>query len=160
MSNKTKVLISLLVIAASVAVGRFSLPAKIVEKEKIVFQDRIVEKQVDSSNTTTNKHVDTIVTKKPDGTTITETKDDSVVLNNTVDKTDKTDTTKSTTDKEKTTTYDKGTFLVSASIKANLTSSAGWAYGAIVDKRVIGPFHMGAFGFTDSTFGMSVGIGF
>lgn len=148
-----------------VAVGRFTLPSKIVEKEKIVFQDRIIEKKIEvSASQKKNNKVYTKVEKiLPDGTKTIESKivnQDVTVTNNKTNQS--TDTTISqTTEKEKTITYSKQDMIIAFGMSGrldNLTGKIG--YGGIVEKRLIGPIYIGVMGYTDRTYGFNIGLGF
>jgi hypothetical protein len=159
MSTKVKVIISIVVIAASVAVGRFTLPAKIVEKEHIVYQDKIVEKIVYQKDETTKTRKVTIKFSKtlPDGTKTTETKiyytnDIELNENQTIDK--KEDITVDKT-KEKTTTNSKNDWLISGAVEFN---GSDLSYGLMVNRRILGPFYFGGFGFTTKEYKLSGGV--
>ncbi len=163
--NIKKGLAALGILILGLAIGRFSLPAKIVEKEHIVYQERIVEKKVEVTNIKQKDHkiyVRIEHTDKDGGKTVetrimddktTDTKD-SVTDN-------KTDNSSTVVDKEKTTTYSQQSTIISLSAKAQLNNwSAGPAYGLLLQKRLIGPLYVGGFGFTDMNFGLSAGLAF
>ena len=150
--------LGLLVVAVAVAVGRFTAPSKIVEKEKIVTVEKIVEKKV-YVNTTNKKNRKTLirlVTVKPDGTRTTETRivDNSELVINQSGSSDRTEDVTKTTDKSKVTEFKKESTIVSAAMKWPQT------YGLAVDKRLLGPIWVGGFGFMDQSFGLKLGVGF
>lgn len=163
MTNKKLAAILLLVATVSAAFGRYSAPSKVVEKEKIVYQDRIVEKKVyiHTKVKKNNKVTIRLVTIRPDGTKTIETK---IFDRNEIDivqkgENVKTDDITQTTDKEHITEYKQPDWLISAAYKIdtqNLTS--GYAWGLTMNRRFLGPIFGGAFGFTDRTFGLSLGL--
>lgn len=158
MNNTTKKVIGLAVLfAVGVAVGRYTLPAKVVTKEIVKVEIREVEKKV------TNKHTDKVVviveTKKPDGTVVTEKRivDKSVI--DTV--TDKTKDTKSESNKETTKEYAKNAYSIRALVGKDFSSAASpLVYGAAFDRKFLGPITVGVFGFTSGLGGVSVGLNF
>jgi hypothetical protein len=157
-----KVLIALLVLGVGVAIGKFATPSKVVEKEVIKYVDKIVEKKVYVKDTTkkNNKVTVRFVKILPDGTKTIETKtyDNSVIeitQNGTIDTNKETTLDKST---EKVVEYKKNDWMVSLGVKTDLGFVP--AYGITVDRRIIGPFYLGAFAFTDQSFGLKVGISF
>ena len=160
-----KVLIVSGIFIGGAAIGRYSLPAKVVEKEKIVYQDRIVEKTVEVKDTKKKDNKVYTRTEKttPDGTKTVETKITDNDVSETADNTklNKAQDTTTTTDKEKTVTYNNQSTLISVGAKMDTANStAGVTYGLFVSERVIGPLYMGVFGFTDRSFGISAGVTF
>jgi hypothetical protein len=158
-------LIVVTVFAGGVAAGKFSGPAKVVEKEHIVYQDKIVEKVVkvvDTKRKENRVYLKT-VTISPDGTQKIETK---IVNKDQIDTVDKSNTHKdenstTTTDKEKTTTYARQSTIISLGMKSNLSTPLGTpVYGLFVNERIFGPLYMGTFLFTDKSFGLNAGIAF
>lgn len=162
MNNVKKGLVIITVLVFGITIGRFTLPAKIVEKEHIVYQDKIIEKQVEVINVKKKDHkIYTKIEKQsPDGTKTIET---HITTDNSVDITDnKTNsTTKATTtveDKTKETTYSTQNTLVLLGVKTS--PNVGYDYGLFINKRLLGPVYVGAFGFTDRSFGLNVGLSF
>ena len=145
------------------AVGRFSLPAKIVEKEKIVFQDKIIEKKVEVKDIQkkNNKIYIKIEKTSPDGTKTVETriidKDETSSNTNTSD--DKSQDTTQISDASKETIYATKDWLLSAAVNYS-TSSSTMNYGVIAQRRILGPVYVGVYGFSDGTFGGSCGLSF
>lgn len=160
-----KGLIVLGIFVVGLAVGRFSLPAKVVEKEHIVYQEKIVEKKVDVTaiKKKDNKTYVRIEKTSPDGTKTVETR---IVDTGTTDTTDtdkdQTDTAVSKTDdKSKVTTYDKNGFLLSVGADNSFNRNPLMpSWGVLINKRLIGPFYLGGFVFTDGVYGLNVGLGF
>jgi hypothetical protein len=157
------ILLALGLLIVGAAFGRFTAPSKVVEKEVIKYQDKIVEKVVYVKDTSEKKHqvTTTTVTTKPDGTKVETT---VITFDDNTDTTqknsdNKTDTSETDTTKEKTTTYAKDQYLVSISQKLNI-SDKNMSFGGSFNKRVLGPIYVGAFGFTDGTIGASIGLSF
>lgn len=158
MNDLTKKLLGLAgLFAIGVAVGRYTLPAKVVTKEIVKVEIREVEKKV------TNKHTDKVIviveTKKPDGTVVTEKRivDKSVI--DTI--TDKTKDTKSESNKETTKEYVKNQYSVRALVAKDFSNATSpLVYGAAFDRKFFGPITVGVFGFTSGLGGVSVGLNF
>ena len=159
-----KILIILAVLGVGMAIGRFSLPAKVVEKETIVYQDRIVEKTVENKATKQNKHKTYVKFEsiKPDGTKTIETRivDNSVSKTNDNKTNDTTTETTSKTEKSKETTYSRQDTIISILADIQLGTLATPSYGLMVQKRIIGPIYINGFGMSDKTVGIGASIGF
>lgn len=160
---KQKILLiigGVVLLASAVAVGRFTTPTKTVEKEKIVYQDKIITKIVYQKDTSHRKNKVTIKFVKilPDGTKTIETKtyDSSEIEILEKNNLDQTKDTKTVIDKEKLVEFQKGDWMFSFGVKSDLGFNP--AYGVFINRRILGPFYLGAFGFTDQTFGASAGI--
>src|SRR5271157_5250451 len=98
-----KVLVASGVFLIGLAIGRFTLPAKVVVKE--VVKTEIVEVEKKDTATQNNKVQIVTETKKPDGTVVTETK---TVDKSTIETKDDTNTnTNIVSNKETTTEYSK-----------------------------------------------------
>lgn len=163
MRLRYKILIGLAALLSAFAVGRFITPTRVEEKEKIVYKDKIVEKKVyvKAVNKKDNKVTVITVTVKPDGTKTTETKivDKDQTL---IDETGKTDIVKDTTSTKETSKVVENKhddWLLSLAVKSNFNKLVP-DYGATAQRRILGPFYLGVFAFTDSTFGGSIGISF
>lgn len=157
MSTKSTLLCICAAGVIGVAVGRFSLPAKVVVKTQTVE----VEKRVAVTDRAKQDNSVTTVTttKKPDGTitTVTETRKD---VHTDVVSRSKTDDTKDSRT-EKTTTYDRGKFTISGLIITSpLSGQAPMAYGLDVSYRVLGPFSVNALGATNGLVGIGLGVSF
>jgi hypothetical protein len=139
------------------AVGRCTLPAKIVTKT----ETKIVQQEVKAENKaiTTKRNVDTTVTTKPDGTRVVETKDLSVVTDILAEK----DQTKVQSDHidEKTVTYSKPSWMLGIGAGIHATSlKDGAIYSAQIQKRMLGPIWIGGSAQTDGFMGLSVHLEF
>lgn len=158
-TTKTKVIISVVVVAGAFASGRYLTPEKI----KIEVKTVEVEKKVKDTSTDTNqnKKKDTkiVETKKPNGeivteTTITETTviDKKKEEQETIAKIDKKDSTSETT---------KGDSKVTINALGGFDFRTGLpVYGASVTKPVAGPLTLGVFGLSNTTVGASLGLQF
>lgn len=162
--NVKKGLVVVGALVLGLAIGRFTLPSKVIEKERIVYQDKIIEKKVTTSNTQKKDHkVYTKIEKTlPDGTKTVETKivNDSSLNNNTNIVSDKTEDKSQVSESEKSITRSQQSTLISLAMKVDLNQTSKLAYGLSVNQRVLGPVYLGAFGFTDKSFGLSVGLAF
>jgi hypothetical protein len=157
LSVKTTVLSAVALLAVGAAIGRFGTPAKVVTKTVT----QTVYKEAEVKNTEDQKNTVTTITQttKPDGTKIQTTviadKDDIKTVDSTkINST--TDTTSTTT-----TTYSKNNWNISALAEVSppsLTNLGPISYGVEVDRRIIGPISVGAFGFTNRSVGLSLGI--
>ncbi len=144
------ILIGIAILVIGVAVGRFSGPSKVIEKEHIIYQDKVVDNTVKEKKD--NKVYTRVEKDAPDGTrTITTNITDKDVTNV---QDVKTDVSSTITDKSKTTTYSKTNTLISGGVNNN------GSYSLMVNERILGPFYVGGFLFTDKTYGVSVGISF
>jgi len=152
MTTRLKVLLSILIILTSYAIGRWSSP----EKVKIETHTVEVEKKQDEEVSKDHKITTIVVTTHIDGTKTTTTTiaDDKY----TDDKSS--DVVHSTTDTEKETTYSSSKTTVSALVGVNLTKAALPDYGLGVSKPVLGPVTIGVFGFKSGEIGASVGLTF
>lgn len=165
MKTKYKVLILLGIFVAGLAIGRFGLPAKVEIKTQEKIVEKVVTKEVEKKNREDrkNKTVVIIETKMPDGTVRKETRivDKGVVELDYSKNKDSQSETETEKTEEKTTTYAKNDWALSVLGGADLGQS--WktptmVYGAHAQRRVLGPFYMGAFGLSSKTFGGSLGV--
>lgn len=149
MNAKTKVIIIVLALATSFAAGRFLIP------QKIVTQTKTVTVEVEKEKQDTNTHTETVDKILPDGTkTITTVTDTST-------KTTTTESNSTKTDTKSETTYAKDGVTISALAGIDVTNPAkGFVYGASISKPILGPISFGAFGLTNGTVGVSLGLKF
>lgn len=99
----------------------------------------------------THEHIETVVSKAPDGSSVeTITKD--VVIDS---------------DRQKTTQKQSSVVVEAVKPKINLSVLGGYdinrhetLYGASASKEILGPVTLGVFGLSNSIVGVSVGIGF
>ena len=130
----------------SFAAGRYLAPTKIVTKTV-----EVEKKQVDTKK---DEHKVTTVTEtdKPDGT--------KTIVTQTTDNTGTERTSKDVVKSDTTTTKTYGGAKTSINALAGLSSGATPTYGLAVTRSVLGPITVGAFGLTDRTFGVSLGLEF
>lgn len=114
-------------------------PEKVRVETKTVEVEKIIEKIV---------HKETKVTEHPDGTKETVVVEDSNTIG-------RTESTKNTYTKESISKGSKVNISILGGIKSDLNTVV---YGASVSKELIGPITIGAWGLTDKTFGISVGL--
>lgn len=135
MNYKVLAMVALISMAIGAALDRFGMPAKTVTTTALE-----VEKNKDT-------HKTTIIEKSPDGketTTITED-------------------TKATTNLTKDTSIKvlaKPSINVSGLVGVDSMNSFKPLYGISLSKEFIGPITAGAWGLTNGTFGVSIGINF
>lgn len=146
LTTKTKIIVSIVVMAVAFASGRYSVSNPTVKTHEVVNTD---------SDTKVNKetHKVTTITEDKDGkktTTITEDSDT---------KADKTTDTNKTLD-QTVTPQKTGTVNISALAGLSFDGTFKPAYGASVSKELIGPLIVGAFGLTNGTIGLSLGLNF
>lgn len=143
MSTRLQLLIGLLLLVIGLAIGRYSLPAKVVTVTRIERQDHDVIK--------TNVVTVTKVVKQPNGTTETNTTvTDHSVTN------DQSNTVSQT---EKTVTRNQPDWRVGAQFSSS-SNLPGYLYGVTVDRRILGPISIGVFGNANRAFGAQIGIEF
>lgn len=141
----------------SFAIGRYSSPSKIVETEKLTTN---TDSTTDiNKDTHRNKITKTTIVKNKDGSeTITKISKD-VADTNTISKNNTVSSSAKETTKE--TTYSKGSLNLSALAAKNVHSlTSELKYGGMVSRNILGPITMGAFGLTDGTIGVSMGLSF
>lgn len=144
MEMKYKVLLVVGVAVAGYAFGRYAQPAKVEIKTETVIKEVTVEKK---NVVTEIKEI-----KHPDGTTETNTK--ITDLTNTINK--NTSDSKS----ESTTTYSRPQWKVQALLSPQMSPVFGPIYGLDVERRILGPISVGAWGNVDKKFGISASIEF
>lgn len=155
-------------LAIGAAVGRYTVPTKVVTK----IEEKIVEKEVikTKENTVreTNKNRELVVTETvlPDGTRKIEkhyiNRDE---IRDTAERTNLTTTSRDTELHSSTvTTSENANWNISALATPSHTKddilSGSLSYGLHVQRRVLGPFSVGAFGLTNKTYGVSIGGSF
>lgn len=136
----------LLAFVAGAAVGYFVTPTKVVTKT-VVQQTKQETQDIQK-----NKVFDKTETILPDGTKKIETK----ITDKSTDTTDS--TSSSLTTSEKTVERSQSSLLVYGLAETKITSMP--TYGAGVQRRVLGPLWLGAFGTTGPSVGVTVGLSF
>jgi hypothetical protein len=156
-----EILIVAAIFGVGAAVGRYTLPERVVEKEKIVYKEVTKENTKDATekNVKKNKVTVRVVTIKPDGTKTIETKiidqgETVTVSNSETVKETKVEVVK---EKESETVYVKNDYLLSVSAQNFLSDRS---YGVLAQRRLLGPIYMGASVHTDRTYSVNVGLAF
>lgn len=153
MTDKSKVIIEVIIIVTAYAIGRFSAPEKIKVETKIVE----VEKKVTDTDKTKHKKVTVVETTKPDGTKTKTT----VITDDTETKKKETDTSHKNTDVVR--EEIRGSQKVTVSALLGIPLSFGLSqpvYGASITKPIFGPITIGGFYFTPNVGGVSLGLTF
>lgn len=153
MSTKTKAIIAAVALLTAFASGRWLAPTKVVTEIKTVEVER---KETDEEK---KKHQTIIITetKHPDGTVTKVTK----IVNNTKETKHETDDTRKETDDKKIVERSQSSLHLSALGGVQLSNGIpNMVYGGHISKEIIGPISIGIFGFTNSTFGASIGLSF
>lgn len=147
------------------AVGRFAAPTKVVTKTEVKDVEKKVEKKTTDSqkNKKNNKIVIVVETVMPDGTRRKETKivdRGSITIDNSSTEERESDrTTETKTEKIVERSHDG--LLIYGLAAAQLTDWAGGLeFGGGVQKRLLGPFWLGAYGTNKATVGVTVGVSF
>lgn len=139
MNMRLYVLLGLLLVVIGYSLGRYTTPEKVVTKTVI-----------DTKTVTVVQHdIQTVEVDKPDGTKTITVVDKSV------------DTTKQQIDESqiKVVENSKPQWKVSAQLAPKAVAYE-YFYGAQVERRVLGPVFVGAFGNIDHTLGVSLGLEF
>lgn len=150
-----------LALAAAFAVGRYTVPTKTVTKieEKIVEKEVIKWKEKEVKNE--DKDVETVIveTTYPDGTVKKETR---IIDKGKIKVTFEAEGS-SESEKSKVTSILKSEVKENANWNVSLLAGSEnlkyneFIYGVHVQKTVLGPFSVGAFGLTNKTVGLSIG---
>lgn len=139
---RTLLILSLVLLLAGYGTGRYLQPAKVeIQKEEVVKEVEVIKRDV---------VVRERIVRQKDGTEVTE--------RTTEDKSTESSKKEKETKEESTVTNKKPDWRVNA--LGALVPGLVPSYGVQVERRVLGPIHVGAFGLTNSTFGISVGIEF
>lgn len=145
MSDKNRILISVIALALAFATGRYTVQSPTI---------KATVHQVEDTNTQTaeKEHKKIVIVEKAGEktTTITDDVDTSI-------KQDRHDDVKSV---ETITPPKTGTLNLSALAGVDSLNRFKPIYGAAVTKQVLGPITIGAFGMSNSVVGLSVGITF
>lgn len=144
LSIKTQIIIVFVLLLFGFSFGRYSAPT--------IPNTKTDTKTDTNTNTDTNSHKVTVITKDPktgqETTTITEDKN--------------TETKKVTDTKTDTIVTAPKSSVINISALAGLDTARGFipTYGISANKELIGPVTVGAFGLTNGTIGVSVGLNF
>jgi hypothetical protein len=151
MSIKNTIISIVVSLVVGIAIGYYSLPAKIITKTEIKTVTQVV------TNTSVKKkdNTVTIITKKPDGTTITLIKDNNVEnsISSTQEKTEKDESSSRETD------YDKNYLSVGALAVYDF-HSGNYSYGGYINRQFLGPITIGVQATTSPQVGIMLGVKF
>lgn len=154
MSLLKQIGILLLALGIGVAFGRYTLPARVVEKNVEIVKEVTREVEVEKKDKKKNVQTKIVETWWPDGRHTKETYvlDTSTIV---IDKRDETDT-----ERESVKIVEK----IIENAKPQWSASAGASFQQIytfgIDRRVIGPVFAGLYGRTDKEFGVNVRLEF
>lgn len=156
-----KILTSIAVVLISFAFGRYSAPEKVRIETKIVEVEKKKEVVVGSKDRNKKKTVTVTEITRPDGTHEKTTVTVEETQTEVKERRKETSGTTTTTDSTNETTYKAAqthlVVLVGGNV-ADLTS--GPVYGVAVSRNVLGPITLGAFGLTNKSLGVSLGLTF
>lgn len=149
MSMKQGVIGLVVVFVLGCAIGRFSLPAKVVTKTVTV------EAKTKDTDTTNHDKITVTETTRTDGSVTKVTQ----IQKNTTQDTKLTDNKSS--DTTKTVEYNTARWSVMAVATSHpLKGMFTPTYGGEIEYRLIGPIKIGALGLSDGTMGLSLGLQF
>lgn len=162
MENKYKYAIITITLVCSFALGRYSVPLSTkTENTQKESEQQTKEKNQDVSK---QKHQETVIVEKehPDGTkekttTIIEDTGTNKKTNTVVD-TEKKKESSSIVETSKQSSRLTISALAGAPVK--FSGPLEPVYGGMVTKDILGPLHIGAFGFNSGLAGVAVGISF
>lgn len=141
---KKEIIGGILLLVIGYAAGRYVQPAKVVTKTETVTK----------TNTVVQEHVHTVVQTvvKPNGEkVITKTTD-----NNSVEK----NNTSSDSSASTVTTYSKPQWRAQGLVGLSTINLSSSIYGVGVERRILGPIFVGAYGKTNSEAGLSLSLEF
>lgn len=172
MSPSKKIAIALAIaLLVGYAFGRYTTPTKVeIKKEVVTVEKKVLDtEEMKRIELERNKKLRTITTEitRPDGTKEKTTRTVQVTsTNKTTDKETKTheETEKETKQTESKLVENNRSGLTISAMAGldvtNLSSPQKPVYGGHIQKSLLGPIGIGAFGLTNGTCGMSVGLSF
>jgi len=151
LSQRTKIIVSVVIVAVSFACGRFS-----VQKPEVKTQ--ITTNTKESQDQKKDTHIDqvTTTTKKPDGSVITTTETKTDIISDTKQIISQDQTIKQDIIPPKTNTLNVS-LLGGIDFKSGIPTPT---YGLSVNKQLVGPVTIGAFGLMNGVVGVSIGLNF
>jgi hypothetical protein len=157
MTTKQKIAFVLVVFVTGLAVGRFTLPTRVVTKTEIKTVEKEVIRYKEREQIDKNKTFKETFNKDGSKTIFIVDKSKISKQEDITDQKDKTTDQKT----EKTVEYSKTGLLVSVGAAIKVTAPQdGFVYEGRVEKRLLGPVWMGVGVRTDRTVGLSLGLGF
>lgn len=159
MTDKTKIILSVISLAVAFAVGRYSsneAETKVM-KESIVSKTNTVEQE--QKDKSVHEVTKTVSKKAKDGSSVTMTTTD--MTTEVKDKDQKEVDTIKKEDKLVTDTKKPGSRLnISVLASINLAAPKVPTVGLLVSKEILGPVTAGVFGYSNSVIGFSLGLDF
>lgn len=149
MNYKVALATGLIIGALGFAFGRYSAPVKTITKTETKTVEVIKEVKVASQQN--NRQIHIVTTKYPDGRVVTETfilnKDTIVISDN------KESVKENTVVVTKEVYNKKPDYLVGVLVETDYSKPI---YGVSIDRRILGPIFLGAYGKTDKQVGLSL----
>lgn len=164
-------ILSLILLAAAFMVGRYTTPAKVVTKveEKVVEKEVVKWKTKEDKNENKNKETVVVETTYPDGTVRKETR---IIDKGTIRVSFESESSKQS-EKDKSSVAQSSTANENSNWHVSLLAGSGnlsydnvmhgksdIVYGIHAEKKILGPFFLGAFALDNKTVGLSLGGNF
>lgn len=148
MDTKTKVILSVVVVTVAFAFGRYTAPSDTVKTKETQQTDTNTQTDTTTKKTTT-------IEEDPSGKKKTTIEEDTTT-------TTKKEKNKTTNIEQSVTPSNKDILNVSALVATDgfSLSNITPVYGVSVTKNLLGPITVGAFGLTNKTIGVSIGVNF
>lgn len=154
--NKYKIAGVLILLLVAYAFGRYNTPEKVVTKIETHEVIKYVEKETKSKQN--NKDIVIIETRLPDGTITKETHivdKGTVIIDKTKQGSDQKDSSTTTI-----VSYQKAQWKAAGLLGVSDYSLDNRIYGLEIERRILGPIFVGAWGMTSKEVGLSVGLEF
>lgn len=160
-SKRNLSVIALLLVLLGVGICKYALPEKVVTKtETVTIEKEVIKyKESSSENTKVDKIKIVVEDINKDGTVHRKTIEiDKTQINTYIAK--ELDKQKETDKTVVVETEKKNQALWHVAALASIKYKEAPAYGVLIEKRVLGPVSVGAFGLTNKTVGVTVGYSF
>jgi hypothetical protein len=154
--NKYKIAIGLILLLSAYAFGRYAQPASVITKVETHETIKYVEKKTTTKQN--NKDIVIIETRLPDGTITKETHivdKGTVIIDKSKESSDQKDSSSETV-----VSYNKPQWKAAALLGIADYSLDNRVYGIEIERRVLGPIFIGAWGLNNKTIGVSAGLEF
>jgi hypothetical protein len=157
LSLKTIAITLAVTVVASFAVGRYTVPSKIVTTTQTT--TKTDENKVVNDNDDKDETIDKTIEK--DGTIKETIHIVDVDKSTTTDsKQTQSDTTSKTVETNSKNDWNISILATPSRLDDTLMNTGSMGYGVHVQRRILGPFSVGAFGITNKTYGLSLGVSF
>jgi len=151
MTFKTQVIIFASSLLVAFALGRYT-----AQKPDVTTKETKSDTDVKHDDTVTTTHTTTTTTKEPDGKEVVTQVTDTKTENKETETNKETDTLQQTIIQQK-----NNKVTVSALGAVDFTHlSQPPAFGAAIEKQLLGPVKLGIFGLNNGVFGVSIGVEF